>query len=278
MIGHHDGIVDDKAQRDGDSGQRIQLHFQSEQIIEDHGDAQVYTQADDNQNQVTEIPGDHENEEQQDQNGQSGAHINLVQFFLDVFRGVIAGMYFVTRRKVLLDVSHFLLDLLGQLQLVGRLFCPDGKIDGIQSVDTIIALRLFFLPGYFQELVQAEQFPLRRLDRDLCRVESFFRMLRDQCQTHPVLFVRIVRQVGDAQEFFLVIGRDGSLNILYGDAQFRKLPAVVFQSPFHRSRSADLNPIDALNGAQVRFDLVLGIPLDEYRRGRRIEGINQERA
>ena len=68
VIGHHDGIVDDKAQRDGDSGQRIQLHFQSEQIIEDHGDAQVYTQADDDQNQVTEIPGDHENEEQQDQN------------------------------------------------------------------------------------------------------------------------------------------------------------------------------------------------------------------
>ena len=254
------------------------MHFQTEQIIEDHGNTQVDTQTDHDQEQVTEIPGDQQNEEQQDQNGQSGAHIDLIQFFLDVFRSVIAGMYFVACWKVLLDVSHFFLDLLGQLQLVGCLFCPDGKVDGVQSVDTIIALWLFFLPSYLQELIQAEQFSLRRLDRDLCRVESFFRVLRDQCQTHPVLFVRIVRQVGDAQEFFLVIGRDGSLNILHGDAQFRKLPAVVFQPPFHRSRSADLNPIDALNGAQVRFDLVLGIPLDEYRRGRRIEGINQERA
>ena len=44
---------------------------------------------------------------------------------------------------------HFGFYPFGKLQLVRRLLGADGQVDGIQSVDALIALRSLFLAGDF---------------------------------------------------------------------------------------------------------------------------------
>ena len=58
VVGHHNGIVDDQIQRNGNPCQGIELHFQPKGIIENESDGNVYRQAGYNQKEITQVPSD----------------------------------------------------------------------------------------------------------------------------------------------------------------------------------------------------------------------------
>ena len=64
MTGHDNSIVYHQVERNGNTGQRIKLHFQSEDIIENSSYGYVDSQAGYYQKQITQIAGNQCNKQQ----------------------------------------------------------------------------------------------------------------------------------------------------------------------------------------------------------------------
>ena len=278
MVGHHNGIVDYQVQGNGNPCQGIELHLQSQSIVEDKRNGQIDRQTGDNQEQIAQVPCDQSHEYQQNQDSQSRTEINLVQFLLDMFRCIITDMHFISRRHLLFQFPHGLLHLLAQFQLICGFFCRQVQINGVQSIDTVVTGRLCFYMHDLDELFQAHQGTLFRLQADVLRMKFGFLSGRSLDQSNPFPSSVSFLNGADTQEFLFIMTGNGRLDVRHGNSQIGQLDIVVFQLPFHWSRPCQFHLIDTLQLSQYRFDVLFCIPLDKDWGSRSIQGIGHERA
>ena len=213
VVGHHDGIVYHQVQGYGDTCQRIELHLQPKGVIKDESNRNVDRQARHYQEEIAEIPSNQGDKNQKNQDGQSRTEINFVQFLLDVFRGVIADVHFISRRHLLFQFPHGLLHLLAQFQLIGTFLGGQVQVNGIQAIDAIIAGRFRFDVYDLDELVQAHQRSVRRLDADISRLKLRFLPCRSAYQANPFPAARSFLNGTDTQKLLFVMSRYSRLNI-----------------------------------------------------------------
>ena len=180
-------------------------------------------------------------------------------------------MHFISGGQYLLYAFHFLFHQFAHFQLVGRFLGCDGQVDGVQSVDAVIALRLFFGVDDADQLVQPEQSSVRGRHRNGGRVEAEIGLFRDQRQSDPLFSATSVVHVVRAQELFPVRLLDSSLNIVRADSQRTQLFAVVLQPPLHRGGSAYVHLVHARQGGQTGLDVFLGVLLNPDGGRRRIQ-------
>ena len=277
MVGHHNRTIYHQIQRNSDSSQRIQLHLQSEKIIENKRHRNVHRQTGDNQKEIFQLARNEPYKHKQNQHRQPGTEINLVQLLPDVFGSIITGMYFIADGKHPANLIHLVHDRPAQLQLVGRLLRSNGKVNRVQPIDAEITLRRLFHAHHRHQLVQTEQLSSGSSHRDRSRVESIGIIFGNQYQTYPLLTTLAGIHIVCPQKLFPVVPPHSLADVCQGDTQHAQLLAVVFQPPFHRSGSTELYLINARQRCQPRLDMLLGILLNQYRSGRGIQRKGQER-
>jgi len=89
LVGHHDRIVDDQAQGDGDPCQRSDVYLHPGQIIENRRDGQRGDHRKKDHRQVAKTPAYHQHEKQQDSHRESAAEIDLVQLGADILGRIV---------------------------------------------------------------------------------------------------------------------------------------------------------------------------------------------
>ena len=154
VVGHHNGIVDNQVQRNGNACQRLELHFKPEGDKEDGRYRQVNRKTGNDEEQVTQIPRNKRHKHQQDKHGKTRAKINLIEFLVDIFSGIVPDVYLIPCRHTCLQTIHRLLYLLAQLQLVGCFFGGKVQVNGVQAIDAVIAGWSRFDVPYTYQLIQ----------------------------------------------------------------------------------------------------------------------------
>ena len=252
------------------------MHFQAEQIIENKGDGQIDRQAGHYQQQIPQVPGNQRHKEQKNQHRQPCAEINLVQLLLYMLRGVVADMHLISGRHLLLQFPHCLSHLLGQFQLVGGLLGRHIHIDGVQSVDTVIAGGCGFFMGHTDKLFQTYKCTVSRLQQDFFRMK--LRLLACCCadKSYPLLVSGSLRQGTDSQKLLFIMPGYGRLYVGQGDAQAFQLHIIILQPPLHGCRSPQVHFIYSLQLPHHWFDVLLGIPLYKDGTGRSVQCIGDE--
>ena len=277
VVCHDDGGVYHQIERHGDACQRIELHFQLEDVIENHGHADVHRQAGYDEEEVAQPPRDEPDESQQDEHRQSRTPVNLVQLLADVFRGIITRMYLVAGRQDALQRFHLVHYLRGQAQLVGALLRRDGKINGVKPVDAVIALRGGFGMDHVHQFIQAEQLAIGGGHGNGRSVKARGAAFGHQGQANPAAARLVIAHVVCPQEFTAIVVLHGQGYVIHRDAQAPQLLAVILQLPLHGRGSGHLYLVHAVQAGQAGLDVLFGITLDEDGRGRRVEGEGQER-
>ena len=180
------------------------MHLQPEKIIENNRHGNVDSQAGNDQQQILQIQRNNPDEYQQDQYRQPRTEINFIQFLANILRGIIAGMHLVAGRQSQTYCFHFPHHFIAQLQLVSSLYGRDRHINGIQTIDTVIALGRFFHTRYSHQLVQADNLAVRSSHRDVRRNKLPADSIRYQDQTYPLLTTGRIHVVR-SQKLFIIM-------------------------------------------------------------------------
>ena len=138
MVDHDDRRVDDNAQRHGDTGQRVDVDVQIQEVVEDDCHEDIDCERDGDDEQVVEIPADEVDEQHQDRYAEKRAEIDFVQFARNVFRCVVGERRGDARREGGLQALHLLFDVFCHPQHIGGGFAADGEGDRVESVDAEI--------------------------------------------------------------------------------------------------------------------------------------------
>ena len=182
-------------------------------------------------------------------------------------------MYLISGRHLCLQFRHTVFYLTAQFQLICRFLSRNIKIDGIQSVDAVIALWLFFHMLYFYQLIQCDHRSISCLQFDGIGLKLRFLACSSAHHPNPVLIIRSLLYRTNTQKFFLVMAVDGNLHVSQCYSQARQLFTVIFQLPLHRSSPIQFYFIYTRQLSQHRFYVLFGIVLNQDRVRGRIESI-----
>ena len=113
-------------------------------------------------------------------------------------------MHLIAGRQCQAYVFHFRHHFIAQLQLVGSFHRRDRHINGIQTIDTIVALRFFFHVSYLYEFIQVDDLSVGSRHCDIRRIELPTDSIRHQHQAYPLFtFGRI--HVVCTQKFLVIV-------------------------------------------------------------------------
>ena len=175
-------------------------------------------------------------------------------------------MHLITGRQYLTDVFHFLVHLRTEFKLVGSFLGCNGKVNGVQPIDAVVALGLFFHMCHAHQFVQPHQFTILCFHRNIGGIEMpVFLFFRHQCQAYPLLASLAGFHIMDAQELPMIMPVNSRRDIVYANAQTAQLLAVIFQPPFHRGCPAQFYFVNAVQAGKAGFNVLFRILLDKYR-------------
>ncbi len=267
MVGHDDGIVDNQTERNGNARQRIKLDLQTEEVIKDDGNGKVNCQRNGNKKQVTRISGNKQDEKQQDKHRQPASQVNLVQFGMDVFRGIVAVVNFVTGRKCAAEFVDGFVHLPTQPQLVGGFFRRERQVNRIQPVDAVMAVGRLFGVHNFYQLIQADKRTVAVLHGNGRRVESVGIAPRYQHKAHPRGRIVSAFRFRHPQKIGGMVHRNGLADVVYRYSESLQPVGIVGQLPLQRRSAANVDFVQSGNIAQSLFNGVFGVSLDDDGRG-----------
>ena len=186
---------------------------------------------------------------------------------MDIFGGIVAGVNLVTGREHGGDVLHRIHNGMAQLKLIGRLLGSDGKVDGVQAVDAVVALRFFLHACGCHQLIEVEKLAISGGYGYFSRVEATGVALGHQSKAYPLHTAIGHIDVVSTQKLFLIVALHSPADVGEGYTEQTQLFAVVLQSPFHRGGSAQFYFIDTGEARQLRLDMLFGVLLYQDGRG-----------
>src|SRR5690606_16699506 len=145
MVHHDDGVVHHQAERDCQPRKRIEMQVDFEEIKQDGRDAHSDDDAEKEGGEVLDIPVDQEDESDQDQDGEPGAFVYLVEFFFQELGVVVFESYLKAGGEGAFGLFYRLLDFFGQQYLVGPFPGGDRQGDRVVAVDAVVPFRLGLL-------------------------------------------------------------------------------------------------------------------------------------
>ena len=276
MIDHDDRSIDDNPQRDGNSGQRIEVNLEVQQIVKDAGDKNVRRQSNRDDKQVTELPADDIDEQQQNQDRKHRTEYDFMQLVFDILRRVVGQRSGKALRESLLQFMHPLFDLIGEFDRIDVLIRGDRQVDRIQPVDSEIERRELFLVDHRSHIAQQNDPAVDILDRNRLEID----LLAAVTQEHRNLLRHTV----------MIQFRNVSYDILachsrlYGGYKLVKFYAVRGQfirieTDLHiiRRSPREFHLAHPLYQGQLLDNVLFGITLYLLRGNARIERIGQNR-
>ena len=242
VVHHHDGVVDDDSERYRDPGEGVDVDFQAHQPVQAHGDEYVHRKGDGHHEHISPRAVDKEGEDQEYEQAEQGAHINLVELAAYVFRRVVIDHYAYLLGKVRPEFLNLLLDLPDHGDEVGIPAHPHCKIEGIEAVDAEVTRRKGFLVAELGYLAEPHDSSVHVLDRNFRHIRQVFAP-----EFHRKALIPGRNQSKQALVISLSEGQ-GNLVRTYSQAPGEFI--VKAYDPFIRGVAVEIDILDSLDGGE----------------------------